>query len=169
MPHADRLAPSTPDCIALFTDDPQSGCWRRRGGSASPAAPSRPGSTGSQARGVVSSWAPQLDPAALGYPVTAFCTLEIRQGRRPRPRRRRTWRRSPRCSRRTRSPASGDLLVRIVARDNADLQRVIDEIVDDPHVTRANTRLPIAASAERIGTRRHRAAAVAAGQTSRRR
>ena len=32
-------------------------------------------------RGVIRSFAPHLDPAALGYPVTAFCTLEIRQGR----------------------------------------------------------------------------------------
>ena len=33
----------------------------------------------------------------------------------------------------------GDLIVRIVARDNADLGRVIDEIIDDTHVLRANT------------------------------
>src|SRR5690349_22997803 len=32
-------------------------------------------------RGVVTTMAPQVDPAALGFPVTAFCTLEIRQGR----------------------------------------------------------------------------------------
>ena len=32
-------------------------------------------------RGVITTMAPQVDPAALGFPVTAFCTLEIRQGR----------------------------------------------------------------------------------------
>ena len=32
------------------------------------------------ARGVVAGWAPTLDPAALGYPVTAFLTLQLRQG-----------------------------------------------------------------------------------------
>ena len=32
-------------------------------------------------RGVIRSFAPTVDPGALGYPVTAFCTLEIRQGR----------------------------------------------------------------------------------------
>ena len=31
------------------------------------------------ARGVVRGWGPDLDPAALGYPVTAFLTLEIDQ------------------------------------------------------------------------------------------
>ena len=30
-------------------------------------------------RGVVTGWAPALSPEALGYPVTAFLTLEIRQ------------------------------------------------------------------------------------------
>jgi DNA-binding Lrp family transcriptional regulator len=33
----------------------------------------------------------------------------------------------------------GDLIVRVVARDNADLGRVIDEMIDDVHVLRANT------------------------------
>ncbi|MGL5851651.1 MAG: Lrp/AsnC ligand binding domain-containing protein, partial [Phycicoccus sp.] len=35
----------------------------------------------------------------------------------------------------------GDLIVRVVARDNADLGRVIDDIIDDVHVLRANTAL----------------------------
>ena len=29
--------------------------------------------------GVISGWGPELEPEALGYPVTAFLTLEIRQ------------------------------------------------------------------------------------------
>ena len=59
------------------------------------------------ASGVVTGWGPELSPEALGYPVTAFLTLEIRQERQRRPRRgrRAPGRRSPRCSRRTRSPA----------------------------------------------------------------
>ena len=31
-------------------------------------------------RGVIIGWGPELDPGALGFPVTAFLTLEIRQG-----------------------------------------------------------------------------------------
>ena len=30
--------------------------------------------------GVIRSFAPTLDPSALGYPVSAFCMVEIRQG-----------------------------------------------------------------------------------------
>jgi DNA-binding Lrp family transcriptional regulator len=95
------------------------------------------------ARGVIRSWAPQLDPAALGYPVSAFCTLEIRQGRGH----------SPVVEHLSTIPevleahtitGSGDLLIRVVARDNADLQRVIDAVVDDRHVIRASTVISLA-------------------------
>ncbi|HET7399004.1 MAG TPA: Lrp/AsnC family transcriptional regulator [Intrasporangium sp.] len=94
------------------------------------------------ARGVIRSFAPQLDPAALGYPVTAFCTLEIRQGRGH----------GPVVEHLSAIPevleahtitGSGDLLIRVVARDNADLQRVIDEVVDDSHVIRAATAISL--------------------------
>ena len=76
-------------------------------------------------RGVIRSWAPQLDPAAMGYPVSAFCTLEIRQGRGH----------SPVVEHLSSIPevleahtitGSGDLLIRVVARDNADLQHLGD-------------------------------------------
>lgn len=94
-------------------------------------------------RGVIRSWAPQLDPAAMGYPVSAFCTLEIRQGRGH----------SPVVEHLSSIPevleahtitGSGDLLVRVVARDNPDLQRVIDQVVDDRHVIRASTVISLA-------------------------
>jgi DNA-binding Lrp family transcriptional regulator len=94
-------------------------------------------------RGVIRSWAPQLDPAAMGYPVSAFCTLEIRQGRGH----------SPVVEHLSSIPevleahtitGAGDLLVRVVARDNPDLQRVIDQVVDDRHVIRASTVISLA-------------------------
>ena len=97
-----------------------------------------------QARGVLRSMAPDVDPAALGYPVTAFCTLEIRQGR---------GGHSPVVDHLAAIPevleahtitGSGDVLIRIVGRDNADLQRVIDLVVDDTHVTRASTVISLA-------------------------
>jgi len=99
------------------------------------------------ARGVIRSFAPQVDPAALGYPVTAFCTLEIRQGRGH----------GPVVEHLSAIPevleahtitGSGDLLVRVVARDNPDLQRVIDRVVDDSHVIRASTAISLATRIE---------------------
>ena len=97
-----------------------------------------------QRTGVLRSMAPDVDPGALGYPVTAFCTLEIRQGR---------GGHSPVVEHLAAIPevleahtitGSGDLLIRIVGRDNADLQRVIDQVVDDAHVTRASTVISLA-------------------------
>ncbi len=95
-----------------------------------------------QRQGVLQSMAPQVDPAALGYPVTAFCTLEIRQGQGH----------SPVIDHLAAIPevleahtitGSGDLLIRIVGRDNADLQRVLDQIIDDTHVMRASTAIAL--------------------------
>ncbi|WP_411285939.1 Lrp/AsnC family transcriptional regulator [Lapillicoccus sp.] len=98
-------------------------------------------------RGVITSFAPHVDPGALGYPVTAFCTLEIRQGRGH----------GPVIEHLSAIPevleahtitGSGDLLIRVVARDNADLQRVIDLVVDDSHVIRASTAIALATRIE---------------------
>ena len=59
-----------------------------------------------QARGVVTGYGPDIDPAALDHAVTAFVTLEIRQAGGT-TRSRSGLRPSPRCSRCTRSPGPG--------------------------------------------------------------
>jgi len=93
-------------------------------------------------RGVIRSFAPTLDPAALGFPVTAFCMLEIRQRQGH----------SPVVDHLKLIPevlevhsitGTGDLLVRVVAKDNADLGRVIDTVLDEVHVIRANTSISL--------------------------
>ena len=124
--------------IALFTQDPQVGVLgaSRRLNVARGTVQARLDRL--QERGVIRSFAPQVDPNALGYPVTAFCTLEIRQRQGH----------GPVVAHLAAIPevleihsitGVGDLIVRVVARDNADLGRVIDEIIDDVHVIRANT------------------------------
>lgn len=90
------------------------------------------------ARGVIRSFAPQLDPAALGYPVTAFSTLEIRQGTGGGPVVEHLLQ-IPEILEAHTITGSGDLLVRLVARDNTDLQRIIDEVVAHPLVDRSST------------------------------
>ncbi|GAA8850003.1 Lrp/AsnC family transcriptional regulator [Helicobacter pylori] len=89
-------------------------------------------------KGVIRTLAPTIDPAALGYPVTALCTLEIRQ---------RLGHQAvvdhltaiPEVLEIHSTTGVGDLIIRIVATDNADLGRVIDMIIDDVHVVRAST------------------------------
>jgi DNA-binding Lrp family transcriptional regulator len=89
-------------------------------------------------RGVITTFAPQLDPAAMGYPVTAFCTLEIRQGTGPEPVVHHLAT-IPEVLEAHTITGDGDLMIRVVARDNADLQRVIDQVVADPKVERSST------------------------------
>ena len=91
-----------------------------------------------QARGVVTGYGPDIDPAALGHGVSAFVTLEIRQA----------GGHDPVADRLADIPevlqvhtitGTGDMLCRVVARTNADLQRVIDAIVGVAGVVRAST------------------------------
>ncbi len=93
--------------------------------------------------GVVTSWAPRISPAALGYAVTAFITLEIVQhlGRNEVGDRLAQIPEVLECWTVT---GSGDLWCRIVARSNADLQRVIDAMVTDPGVVRSVTLIGLA-------------------------
>jgi DNA-binding Lrp family transcriptional regulator len=90
------------------------------------------------ARGVILGYGPEISPAAIGYGVTAFVTLEIsqRQGH------------DPVAAHLSGIPevleahtitGSGDLMCRIVARSNADLQRVLDLIVGYEGIVRAST------------------------------
>lgn len=93
--------------------------------------------------GVIASSAPTLDPAAIGYPVTAFCTLSIRQ-RRGHGGIEEHLRDIPEVLEAHTITGDGDVLVRVVARDNTDLQRVIDRVVGIDQVTRSSTVIALA-------------------------
>ena len=96
-----------------------------------------------QARGVIRGFGPEISPAAVGFGVTAFVTLEIRQSRGH----------DPVAAHLATIPevleahtitGSSDLLCRIVARSNTDLQRVIDQIVSYHGIVRAATIIALA-------------------------
>jgi DNA-binding Lrp family transcriptional regulator len=97
-----------------------------------------------QARGVITGYGPEIDAAALGYVVTAFVTLEIRQagGHDPVTA---SLALIPEVLEAHTITGAGDMLCRVVARDNADLQRVIDAIVGVPGVVRTSTVIALAA------------------------
>lgn len=94
-------------------------------------------------RGVIRGFGPQVDPAALGYGVTAFVTLEIRQSR-GHDAVAEHLATIPEVLEAHTITGGGDLLCRIVARSNADLQRVIDGIVSDSGIVRASTLIALA-------------------------
>jgi DNA-binding Lrp family transcriptional regulator len=128
--------------VEVFTDEPRVGvleCSRRLGVARGTV----------QARldrmardGVVRGWGPDLDPLALGYPVTAFVTLEIRQHHPSRPAHDAVAEhlaRIPEVLEAHTITGAGDVLARIVARSNADLQRVIDRVLGSEGVVRASS------------------------------
>ncbi|MDF3292936.1 Lrp/AsnC family transcriptional regulator [Streptomyces silvisoli] len=90
-----------------------------------------------RAKGVIRGFGPQVDPAALGYPVTAFATLEIKQGQGPDVRAHLAT--VPEVLELHTTTGHGDMLCRLVARSNADLQRVIDRVVGFDGIVRAST------------------------------
>jgi DNA-binding Lrp family transcriptional regulator len=92
--------------------------------------------------GVITGWGPELDPAAMGFAVTAFVTLEIRQHHPSRAAHDAVAEQIadvPEVLEAHTTTGTGDMLVRIVARSNADLQRVIDRVVGFDGIVRAST------------------------------
>jgi DNA-binding Lrp family transcriptional regulator len=93
--------------------------------------------------GVIADWGPTLDPEALGYPVTAFLTLEIQQG---------VGHDSvaeqlsaiPELLEAFTITGVGDMWCRVVARSNADLQRVIDSVLGCDGIVRSTTVIALA-------------------------
>jgi DNA-binding Lrp family transcriptional regulator len=93
--------------------------------------------------GVIKGWGPDLDPEALGFPVTAFLTLEIRQG---------SGHETvaehletiPEVLEAFTITGAGDMWARVVARSNADLQRVIDRVVSFEGIVRSSTVIALA-------------------------
>jgi DNA-binding Lrp family transcriptional regulator len=131
------------DLIALLTDEPRIGVLElsRRLRVARGTVQSRLDKL--TERGVIRGFGPDVSPRELGFGVTAFLTLEIRQ---------RTGH-DPVAAHLTGIPevleahtitGSSDLLCRVVARTNADLQRVIDEIVAHEGIQRASTAIALA-------------------------
>jgi DNA-binding Lrp family transcriptional regulator len=116
------------------------------------------------ARGVIRGFGPELAPAALGYAVTSFVTLEISQ----------RYGHEAVAAHLAEIPevleahtitGSGDLMCRVVARSNADLQRVIDRILSYEGLIRASTIIALAEQIPYRTTPLVRAAAGRPGQS----
>jgi DNA-binding Lrp family transcriptional regulator len=124
--------------IRLFADEPRVGVLEasRRLGVARGTVQARLDKL--VASGIISGWGPELSTEALGYPVTAFLTLEIRQG---------AGHAAiaehlaaiPEVLEAFTITGAGDMWARVVARSNNDLQRVIDAVLSDPGIVRSST------------------------------
>lgn len=92
--------------------------------------------------GVVVDFAPTVNPAAIGYPVSAFVTIEVRQRILHNDLTSHLEQISQVIEAST-ITGSGDVFVRVVSRDNADLQRVIDRINEHRSVIRTTTMIAL--------------------------
>lgn len=90
------------------------------------------------ARGVIRGYGPEIAPDAIGFGVTGFVTLEIsqRQGHDPVAAHLADI---PEVLEAHTITGTGDMMCRIVARSNNDLQRVLDQIVAHEGIRRAST------------------------------
>jgi len=93
--------------------------------------------------GVVTGWGPDLSPEALGFPVMAFLTLEIRQGAGHDAVAAHLAGIAEVLEAYTITGA-GDMWCRVVARTNADLQRVIDQVLTHSGIDRSTTVIALA-------------------------
>ena len=111
-----------------------------------------------QQRGVVAGFGPDIDVEALGYEVLAFTTLEIAQGRlgdvvthlRD----------IPEVLQAHGTSGVGDLHCLVAARNNGDLQRIINHMLEVQGINRTTT---VIALSEQIGYRILPLVAAAAG------
>jgi DNA-binding Lrp family transcriptional regulator len=90
-----------------------------------------------RARGVITGFGPEVDPARMGFPVLAFVFLEIAQGRLGEAVE--ALRAEPQVLEAHGVTGAQDLLCRVVARDNGDLQAVINRMVAHPAVQRSTS------------------------------
>lgn len=127
--------------LLLLTDEPRLGVLEcaRRLGVARGTAQARLDRLA--AKGVLLGFPPEVELAAVGYALTAFAVLEIAQGQRTEVARELAA--IDEVCEVHATTGQGDLFVRMVARSNDDLQRVIDTVVDVQGVRRTSTSIAL--------------------------
>ncbi|MFJ4966647.1 Regulatory protein AsnC [Streptomyces sp. ADI96-02] len=98
--------------------------------------------------GVITGTGPALSPAALGHPVLAFVRLEVTQGYLVEVGEALVA--VPEIIEAFSTTGGGDLLTRVVARDNGHLEDVIQRLIQLPGVVRTRTDVALR---ERVGHR----------------
>ena len=134
--------------LRIVRDDPRVGVreFSRRLGVARGTAQARLDKL--EARGVLASWAPRLDPAALGFPLGALVHIQMAQAEL-----------EETCAGLARirevlevMSVAGefDVVCRVVARDHAHLEEVFSAIIATPGVLRTRTEVILR---QRVGPR----------------
>lgn len=91
--------------------------------------------------GAIESYAPRISAAAVGYPVAAFVQLHLSQGYLEAVAA--TLRDIPQVLEAYSTTGEGDILCRVGARDNEDLEDVIHSLLTTPGVVRTRTEVAL--------------------------
>ncbi|MFJ2173269.1 Lrp/AsnC family transcriptional regulator [Streptomyces sp. NPDC087851] len=91
--------------------------------------------------GVIMGTGPQLSPAALGHPVLAFVHIEVTQGHLDEVGD--ALAEVPEIIEAFSITGAGDLLTRVVARDNGHLEDVVQRLIQLPGVVRTRTEMAL--------------------------
>ncbi len=90
-----------------------------------------------EARGVVTGHGPEVDPAAMGYGISAFVLLELAQGRLADATR--VLEAVPEVMEADAISGPQDLICRIVARDTEHLQEIVNQVLASPVIRRSTS------------------------------
>jgi DNA-binding Lrp family transcriptional regulator len=90
-----------------------------------------------EARGVITGHGPEVDPAAMGYGVTAFVLLELAQGRLADAAA--VLEAVPEVLEADAISGPQDLICRIVARDTEHLQEIVNQVLASPAIRRSTS------------------------------
>jgi len=124
--------------VSLFTDDPRMSVLEASRTLKVARATVQARLDRMQRNGVIAGWGPRLDPAALGYVVTAYCSLTIRQDM-GHDAVVAALAEIPEVQEAHTVSGESDLIARVAARSNSDLQRVIDSMVATGAVLRSSS------------------------------
>ncbi len=90
-----------------------------------------------EARGVITGHGPEVDPAAMGYPIAAFVLVELAQGRLPDAVA--ALEAIPEVLEADAISGPQDLLCRLVARDTEHLQEIVNRILATAAIRRSTS------------------------------
>ena len=92
-----------------------------------------------EARGVITGYGPEVDPAAMGYGIQAFVLLELAQGRLAEASA--VLEDVPEVVEADAVSGPHDIIARVVARDTEHLQEIVNRLVTSPAIERSTSHI----------------------------
>jgi DNA-binding Lrp family transcriptional regulator len=92
-----------------------------------------------ESRGVITGYGPEIEPAAMGYPISAFVFIQLNQGRLEEAAA--ATRAVPEVLEADAVSGTEDLICRVVARDTEHLQEIVNGLVASEAIQRCTSHI----------------------------